>query len=79
MKVTPLLRPYHHMVYRLHSALPRLLRGAMHRLPVRDGVALTIDDGPAGGDIAPLLDVCAELELHCTCFLSGSAVQRFPR
>jgi len=73
------MRSYAHAIYRAQSMMPRLLPGSMHSLPVRDGVAVTIDDGPAGPDISPLLAVCAELELTCTWFLSGSQVRRNPR
>jgi peptidoglycan/xylan/chitin deacetylase (PgdA/CDA1 family) len=65
-------------MYRMQSMMPRLLPGVLHRLPARDGVAVTIDDGPAAPDTASLLAVCAELDLTCTWFLSGRQVRAFP-
>lgn len=63
---------------RLHSQLPMLLPGAVRRLPVDDGVAVTVDDGPTGEGTQQILQHCAGLGMTVTFFFSGEQVQRYP-
>ncbi len=63
---------------RLNSQFPRLLPGAVRRLPVDDGIAVTIDDGPTETGTLGIVRHCAVLGLKATFFFSGSQVKRFP-
>jgi len=73
-----MLKAYHHTIYRLQSAMPRLLPGTLHTLPDRTAVAVTIDDGPVGENPSALLTYLAKEALTTTWFFSGEAVRRFP-
>ena len=63
---------------RLNSQLPRLLPGALRRIPDENAVAVTFDDGPTGAGTMRMLEHCASLGMKATFFFSGEQVQRFP-
>ena len=74
----PRMDTYRMTLALLHSQLPRLLPGAVRRIPDQNAVAVTIDDGPTGEGTMRILEHCASLGMKITFFFSGEQMQRFP-
>jgi peptidoglycan/xylan/chitin deacetylase (PgdA/CDA1 family) len=51
---------------------------AVHRLPRRDAVAITIDDAPSGAVLTDILQSSGDLKLQLTWFVRGDQAERHP-